>query len=271
MVKKTNPAHAAKATSLMVAINALAQQRSDFEQNEYARSNARLYEILSGVYSSYLEAAADKTVLKATVKAMKEKLEVEGNRVQSNTLAIGVFVRYVFRSHRQRTFIYVNTLQAAIAANIAPAGLTQFITDKGGVEDCKKQFVKSAEAVAKQKSIDEAMPLVNEVLTNPVQTPLASFNVPAEFVAKTYDAEFTFLIAKADSNGHVQVISTVPAYSATMASWAKKELAVFLAEQQRRAEVESAGKLQEAAIDAAVRAAMQNNSATETVGELLGA
>jgi len=266
-----NPTNIVQANCLMVTINALVQLRQDFEQNEFARSNASLYEILSGVYSSFTEASVDKAVLKATVLAMKEELTLQGARVQVNTLTLGLFVRYVFRTDRQRAYNYTCTLQAAIASNVAPVDLAAFIAAQGGVEECKKQFAKSEKTIVAEQLVAESMPLVTEFLSAPSQSMLVEFDVPPAFVANTCNEEFTFLIAKADATGHVQVIAAVPAYSKSMTKWAKQELAVFLAGQQQLNQKIELDKRLENAMENALHNAKKNNPTTETVGELLAA
>ena len=89
--------------SLMNELNALVKERENFEKEEFARSNKRLYEILTKVYRAYVEAKQTDSILKETVREMKLALQKSGERIQTNTLAINLFVRYVFRISRQRT------------------------------------------------------------------------------------------------------------------------------------------------------------------------
>jgi len=261
----------AAAETVMISVNKLVQQREQFEQNEYARSNACLYEILSGIYSNYQEASADRRRLTAVVKAMKNALTEQGSRVQSNTRALGLFVRYVFRTDRQRAYNYTCALQAALAANIPSVNLEQYFVDQGGLEECKKQFVKSEKTISKQQKISEAMPQVNEYLHSVDISVIAEFDVPPASVAKSVGEEFTFLLAKADSNGHVQVISAVPAFSKKFAKWAKQELALFLSEQQEIENIKAVDDRYSQAITNAAKQAKENSLASETVGELLAA
>ena len=256
--------------SLIGELDALVVERETFEREEYARSNQRLYEILSKIYAAYRTAQASKPLLTATVKRMKDALSKQNERVQSNTLAINLFVRYVFRTDRQRAHNYSRTLQAAFANNIAPEALAQFVAQSGGVEECKKQFVKSEKVKTKEQTIADAMPLVDEHLSGNSPA-LGELAVPAAWISATHDKELTFLVAKADRRGNVQVLSVVPAFSKGMATWAKKQIALFLAAQQAESQKKAKGKRKEVAISAAKPSAKNNNSATETVGELLAA
>lgn len=270
MAKQVSATGAVKASSLMITLNALVTERESFEREEYARSNAKLYEILSKIYAAYKQAKSSETVLAETVKQMKDVLQKSGERIQVNTLAINLFVRYVFRTSRQRAHNYSRTLQAAYAKDIAPEALAHFIADGGGVEECKKDFTKSPKMLEREAKIAGALDMVNEQLTNS-STCLAEVSVPAAWVAGSYGQEMTFLVGRADKNGKVQVTSVVPAFSKGMAKWAKNQLALFLAEQQAATQKVAKVKRKDAAITAVAKKAKKNNSATETVGELLAA
>lgn len=270
MAKQVSAQGAVKASSLMVELDALVKERETFENEEYARSNQRLYEILTKVYRAYKKAKGSDSVLTETVRQMKTVLQQSGERVQTNTLAINLFVRYVFRTSRQRAHNYSRTLQAAFAKGIEPEALPQFIADGGGVEECKKDFVKGPKALEREAKIAGALEMVNEQLSNNTSC-LAEVTVPAAWVAGTYGEEMTFLVGRADKSGKVHVTSVVPAFSKGMAKWAKSQLALFLAEQRAVTEQVAKVKRKDAAINATAAKAKKNNSATETVGELLAA
>jgi hypothetical protein len=256
--------------TLISTLDGLVAERENFEKEEYARSNKRLYAILGEIYKNYLLIKQNKDGLKEAVKAMTAKLKVEGGRVQESTVVITLFVRYVFRTDRQRSFNYSRTLQAAIAKNIRPESLADFIESSGGVEECKRQFTKKDETIQKQARIQETLPLVEERLVDE-EFKLSEFQVPAEWVQKTHGEELTFLVGKADKKGNMRVMSVVPAYSKGMANWAKKQLALFLIEQQEISKKHRRAKRKDNAITSAIDAAKKNNPATETVGELLSA
>ena len=133
MAKQVSANGAVKVSSLMVELDALVKERESFEKEEYARSNQRLYEILTKVYRAYRTAKRSEPLLTETVKMMKFVLQQSGERVQVNTLAINLFVRYVFLTSRQRAHNYSRTLQAAFAKDISHEALAQFISDGGGV------------------------------------------------------------------------------------------------------------------------------------------
>jgi len=249
----------------------LTKERKEFEENEFARSNKRLYEILAQAYGQYILAATTTKLFKETVKEIKTILVSEGSRVQSNTLAINLFVRFVFRSDRQRAHNYSRTLQAAYAKGIKPENLAQYIEDMGGVEVCKKDVTKSDKVKAKELTIAQTMPFVEEFIAGDALAPLAQLSVSRELVADSCNEEMTFLIGKADKNGKLQVLSVVPGFSKGAANWAKKQLAIYFAEHQALAEKTVKRNRKDTTVANAVAKVKKSNSATETVGELLAA
>jgi hypothetical protein len=270
MAKKIVLSTEVVAANIIAKANYLVKQREEFERNEFARSNQRLYQILAEVLDMYEEASKNKALLKESILLLKSALKADNVRVQVNTLALTLFVRYVFRTDRQRSLNYSRTLQAAIQQGIKANQLAQFIEDCGGVESCKKQFTKSAVVVAKETSIANNLTLVDDALSSAVDSPLATFKVADSLVAKTYDKDFVFVIGKADKQGNIKVLNAVPAYSAGMTKWAKQQLALFLAEQQAIADKQAKSKRKISALEKA-KSAVQSKTPTETVGELLAA
>lgn len=256
--------------TLLSTLDGLVSERENFEKEEYARSNKRLYAILAEIYKNYLLIKKNKEGYKDAVKKMTARLKSEGERVQTTTVVITLFVRYVFRTDRQRAFNYSRTLQAALAKEIAAEKLAEFIEAAGGVEECKRQITKKPETLKKDQDIANKLPLVEEKLADE-EICLSEFKVPPEWVQKTHGEELTFLVGKADKKGNMRVVSVVPGYSKGMATWAKKQLAMFLLEQQVASEKHGKVKRKDKAINTAIDAAKKNNSATETVGELLAA
>ena len=258
------------AATLISTLNGLVQERENFEKEEYARSNKRLYAILSEIYKNYLLIKESKEELKDAVRKMTAKLKEDGARVQASTVVITLFVRYVFRTDRQRSFNYSRTLQAAIAKEITPEGLAAFIESEGGVEECKRKLTKKPETLAREKSIQDTLPLVDEQFNDTERT-LGEFKVGAEWVANTHDKELTLLVGTSDKKGNLRIVSVVPGYSKGMSNWAKKQIALFLLEQQAISKKNEKESRKKDAVKAAIEKPKKNNSATETVGELLTA
>ena len=264
--------NAVKASVYLSRIEELCNARVSYEQGELARSNKRLYEILADVQRLYEQAAASKGALKDTVMVLKQRLEEKGARIQSNTNALALFVRYVFNSERQATYIYTRAIQFAIAEGIHADNLADFILQAGGIDGCKKQAKPSAKLEVKKLIIEKTMPLVNELLDGQTTPSMGELSVHPRLVEKTYQNGFTFLIGKADKSGKVNVLSVVPAQSEAMLSWAKKELALFMFEQHQADDQQPKVNHKDEAIEAAVNAAIAKMQSGEaTLAEVLEA
>lgn len=264
--------NAVKASSVLLELDKLAVEREKFENTDLARTNAKLYQLLANVLAQFEAASAKDEVLKDTLNGLRKKLEDRGSRVQVNSPALGVFVRYVFNSDRQRVHNYTRALQAAVSNDIKSSSLVEYITNAGGVEECKRKVVVSEATEAAQLKVAEALPLVDERLADEQAKPLATFKVPPKHVQDTHDKEFTFLIGKADSEGQVKVLGVIPAYSKGVENWARTALAKFLSDEYEHSEKKAKEARAEKSVEAAVASVKRKNSkATATVGEVLEA
>ena len=260
-----------KAQAIVSVADGLVKQQQDWQQNEYARSNARLYEILAEVLKMYEQVKDDKQLRIETVKQMKDALTAAGVRIQMNTLAITLFVRYVFRTDRQRALNYSRTIQAALSEGIKAEDFAQFVEDNGGVEQCKRKFTKSDKVKAKEQAITDAMTLVEEQLMSGDAAPLAKFKVSPAFVADKQEG-YVFVMAKADSRGEVKALAVVPAQSAGVTNWAKQQLALFLSTQAAKSAKKAKSVRKDQALEAAKQASKNKSPTTmETIGDLVEA
>lgn len=261
-----------KAQEIVAQADLLVSKREEWQQNEYARSNTRLYEILGQVLGMYEKVKEDKALRTETVKQLKKQLEAAGVRIQTNTLVLTMFVRYVFRTDRQRALNYTRTLQAAISEGITADKLAQHVEACGGVEQCKKRYEKSATVVAKELAIADAMERVEEQLAAMRDKPLGVVKVPAEFVADAQDKEFMFVLATAEADGTVKLLSAIPATSEGKTKWAKEQLALFLSKKSAAASKSASKQRKQSAIDKAKATAKSKSpTASETVGDLVAA
>ena len=228
----TKAENAAKVANFVTEFNKLAAERLVFEKTEYAASNARLYAILAVIYAHYLSASVTKSLLASTVKALKTRLKEQGVVTQGNSLAVSLFVRYVFPDvQRQRIQNYTRSIQAAVAAKVEVAEFANFVISKHGVEACKKDFVPSAKTVTKKQAIEANMPHVERILTQLEVEPTAVVDMPVDYFTDFADEELTVLIGKAGKDGKVKVFTAVPAQGKGVSKWAKEHLALYIAKQ----------------------------------------
>jgi hypothetical protein len=267
-LKRTSSNTKMSAQTIVATADKLVEQREQWQQNEYARSNARLYEILSSVLAMWQQVKDDRELRIETVKQMKAALTAAGVRVQMNTLALTLFVRYVFRTDRNRAMNYSRTLQAAMAAGIDSKDLADFIERSGGVEECKRQMSKSEAVLAKEQAIESAMTLVEEQLESSYSAPLATFKVSPDYV-QGLQSGYMFLMARASSKGEIRALAVVPAQSEGMTKWAKQQMALFLSQQSVKAAKNAKVKRKNSAIETAAKS--KTPTVCETVGDLVAA
>jgi hypothetical protein len=269
MVKSHTNETKTKAQAVVQQLNELVEKRTQWEQNEYARSNVSLYEIISSIKKRWEQVENDKALRAETVKQMRELLVSQGVRIQMNTKALTLFVRFVFRTDRQRAMNYSRALEAAIAEGISADNLASFIESKGGIEECKRLVPKTAAAVEKKLAIDQAMQHVEETLQDAVMSPLATFTVPQKMV-KGLAENYVLVIAKANDQGEVRALATVPVKSPKQVEWAKKQIAIFVSNEAKIAQKNAQKSELDSSVDAAI-GLLEKKSPTvnETVGDLI--
>lgn len=248
---------AVSTASVVKRADELCVAREKFETETLARSNDELYGILSEVYGLFKQAFAGEC-LKETVVAMKAALKERGVRVQANTPALTVFVRYVFNSDRKRAYNYASTLMAAAQAEVEPAQLADFIKGKNGVEECKKEFRKKEATVLKEAAIKAASSKVLQQLKAMKAEHVVKLAGPKVQLAE--GASFAFVLARIGSTGTLELLQAVSTTTVGMQNAAIKELAKdYIAKQEHAAE---------AAKKKADVAATEKAAASMTVREL---
>lgn len=246
--------------------DALFKDRERFEGAELARSNKALYKLLTQVYELFEAARADVKCLKAAVKTMSEKLKERGVKIQSNTPALTVFVRYVFNSDRKRAYAYTQTLMAAIQKEVKPAALASFIESQNGVEECRKQLIKKDEVIAKEDALKAASTDVCDTLKS--MCAVATVTLPQASVAFSDGAEFAFIVARSLGNGEFELLRAVPRSTKAMHSSAVKELAKDLIVQRVAADEKAKKEAVEDSIKAAAEGARRKVKSGVTLKEL---
>ena len=248
-----------KATALCVA-------REKFETETLARSNKELYGILGGVYGLFIDAVRQ-DCLKEVVIRMKAVLTERNVRVQKNTNALTVFVRYVFNSDRKRAYNYASTLMAAVQAEIAVDELAAFIESKNGVEECKKVFRKKAETVQKEVALADAETRVLETLREmKAQKVVKLAGADAELAE---GADFVFVIARKNKNGSLELLQAVSKTTLAMQNYAVKELAKFtLANGELNSNAKVENDISNSAVKFTKRVTAAKSAANMTVEEL---
>lgn len=148
-------------------LDSLEAMRKHWEVTEMAASHARLYAILTGIYSYYYN-MKDKATTTKVREMMKSALDSFTNRHKSVTSAdthdMNRVVKAVFGDNRRRVSAYAIALRHAYDYGVRPENLAAWIKGKGGVEEARKEASKSgmprkerveiAEKIVKRATID---------------------------------------------------------------------------------------------------------------------
>lgn len=272
MAKFTKTESAAIANALNASVKAvieeaskLAVQRETFEKEELARSNKALYAILTKVHTLFNKAVAEKCI-KEVAKAMREQLKLRGVKVQSNTPALTVFVRFVFNSDRKRAYNYASTLMAAIDEGVQPTNLAAFIEGKNGVEECKKQYKMSEDTKKRVEAVAVASLDVVEALK--LMPAAETITLPNASVDFKDGAEFAFIVARSVGKGAFELLRAVPTSTKALQSAAVKELAKDLIICAEKAAAEMKNNKVKDTTDKAVKSMTAKSAAKMTMKEL---
>jgi hypothetical protein len=131
-------------------LNELSIKREGFERNTLKGSNKELYEILSNIYQIYIEMKDKKS--KVDEDFLKNSLKKMNIKFQRNSPLLTILIRYVFNSDRTRSYNYNRVISSALQEEISPSDLPSFIEEKGGIEECKKMFVKSSTTLENEQN-----------------------------------------------------------------------------------------------------------------------
>lgn len=116
-------------------LNALAQDRAEWENSTLKKSNEELYLLLDRCFT-LLEQMKGKRNLIAELNAMLEKKKIVFN--DGTSLATKV-ARFVFNGNSKRITGYARVLRVAEQEKGQRESFTKFIKRKGGVEEVRKQ------------------------------------------------------------------------------------------------------------------------------------
>ncbi len=120
-------------------LEAMEQARKNWETNELAASNKRLYSILRDAYSYYLVMKQDpnKGARQDRALELERFIKARGYTFMPSTHDMTRVVKCVFGVDRRRVSAYSIALREALRQGIAAVDLVSFIDENGGVEQIR--------------------------------------------------------------------------------------------------------------------------------------
>lgn len=230
------------ATSIVQSLDALSIARDNWEQTAFKKANEGLYDLLAQCLdvfnSNFIEAKKDDQ--RALRSELISRLNEKNIKTQKNSTVLGMFVRFVFCSDRKRAHGYSNVLSAAISHGINAAQLPAWITEQGGIEEIKRNAVKSVEAIERKAKRELAKDTAEQLIAEAHVNPLVTVAVDG-FVAQPRN----IMLAVGDASGNFNVTYVLTEvsdslYNALLKQAAKK---IVEADEQDNALTTEASKL----------------------------
>ena len=133
-----NAAQSKNATSFDSAFNRIIAERESWEQNEFARSNQKLYAILQTCYAIFLSMNSTDAEAKAYKEAFNDFCERKKFVFKGSTHLTAKIVCCVFGADRRRVSNYGKVLRIAAEKNTSLSNFVAFIEDRHGVEEVRR-------------------------------------------------------------------------------------------------------------------------------------
>ncbi len=135
---------------IKTAFDYMIAERKNWQENEYARSTQRLYEILQQCYAMYHEmkgVSAEKLAMKRAFNSYCTDIGVNFN---DSTHLMTKIVRCVFGDDRRRVSAYALALRIADEQKTSVLDIPKYFTEAGGYEEVRRNNTNKANKADKK-------------------------------------------------------------------------------------------------------------------------
>jgi hypothetical protein len=247
-----NPA-AQALTNVRQYFERLVAEREAWESTVYRTSNDQLYSLLQQCYQTYKAMSADTVQAKALRDGLTDYVNTKGLKFNAGTHTIVKIVKCVFGIDRRRVSAYGIVLRTALANNVAASDIPDFIRKHGGVEEIR--LAKSDKTMTVKQKAAVAADAVQAQQLGVFASDQLSGKLDAGNIGKpmvligTWQADGTVIVRTVVENDTAIKAALACHYSAN------KDTVNKQASEKQAANDE---QLKQAAIDAAVQAAVVN-------------
>jgi hypothetical protein len=203
----------------------------NWEGNELARSNDRLYAILTECYTMNNAMVGSDIAAKALRKGLTNYIEGKGYNFNDSTPLMTKIVKCVFGSDRKRVNAYATTLIVAKKEGVQPIKLASWIGQHGGVEEIRR-----GAAGHKTKTVDERVAAGKAVLQGEILASIKSDRLSASFDTEKLQDGVVLLATREDDGSFAirRVLQTESVVKAAIAACGD-----ITAKEKKKAEVEA--------------------------------
>lgn len=193
------------------SLSTLTEQRKQWEEGAYRKSNDELYALLQKCYELDLLISTAREGVKAMRNDITKYAEQLGYRFKQSTPTITKIVRCVFGEvHRSRVSTYSLVLREAKRQNVVPKNIPTFIADAGGVQEIRVSKSPTYQTAAQKVATAEAA-----VFNAPISS-IKSDELP--LLTADHVEEPCVLLAQQEADGSFTVFSVVRSKAAINAA-----------------------------------------------------
>ena len=204
-VKPFSAKNLAFANTIVQQLDLLSERRKEWEATDYKKANEGLYALLGECLGIFNERFVKGTEAdqKALRTSLIQRLQADGIRVVKTSTTLTMLARFVFNSDRKRAQGYGYVIAAAVSHSIQASEFTSWIVKQGGIEEVKRQMIKSEESQKKQAAVIAATADVKGSLELNALQPLA--HVSLNGLAGNY----AILLVKPSVNGGADIVGSL--------------------------------------------------------------
>jgi hypothetical protein len=207
----------ARASNTTNFLTTLVNEREQWQQNAYTKSNDELYGLLAKCYASFKEMCEDTDDAEVMRKQFDAYVESKGIVFKKSTHKLVKIVKCVFgETDKRRISTYGIVLRTALAKNLAASDVANFIKQSGGVQEIKLARTNALTTKAKAEIAQQTvgMHVLGELSNSDVANEMDASEIGqlVVFVA-TQKANGTFVINAATNSATAVNVALAAYYS----------------------------------------------------------
>ncbi len=193
------------ANTIVQQLDLLSVRRKEWEASDYKKANDGLYALLGECLEIFNERFVKGT--QADQKALRisliQRLQADGIRVVKTSTTLTMLARFVFNSDRKRAQGYGYVIAAAVSHSIKASEFHSWIVKQGGIEEVKRQMIKSEKSQAKKAAVIAATAVVKGSLELNAIQPIAHVSMQG------LSGNYAVLLVKPSVNGGADIVGSL--------------------------------------------------------------